>query len=315
MYTTVSSVESSSIINSHQAARLLDIFSAPTEANQAFLTSASALVDYLDNLSSHTEGVTENFGAFELTGLKALGEQYGVGSESYQTALSLLRSILESALARPGLHVALVTYPSSSSNIPFYKRQEDQPQSPLPIPHPAEPIGSVSTCFQTAEVCGNQTDSCSGHGECVSATKAGRTCFVCACAASTNDQGLKEEWAGEACERKDVSGCVPCLTLVINEDLHSTLSLQAFCSVDRYDDRSHPSRCGIGCALVCSRFDATTEYVNRRCSGIKERVKGVKLAQVLYDEPTWTILVIRLPFQSVLSMISCTKFASPKQDG
>lgn len=211
MYTTVSSVESSSIINSHKAARLLDIFSAPTEANQAFLTSASALVDYLDNLSSHSEGVTENFGAFELTGLKALGEQYGVGSESYQTALSLLRSILESALARPGLHVALVTYPSSSENVPFYKRQEDQPQSPLPIPHPAEPIGSVSTCFQTAEVCGNQTDSCSGHGECVSATKAGRTCFVCACAASTNDQGSKEEWAGEACERKDVSGCVFCL--------------------------------------------------------------------------------------------------------
>ncbi|KAI0088152.1 hypothetical protein BDY19DRAFT_994554 [Irpex rosettiformis] len=214
VYTTVASSDSLSPLSSHQAAKLLDIFSTPTEANQAFLTSASALVDYLDNLSEETsDSVAEKFGAFELNGLGALAEQYGEDSEQYKTAVSLLRAILESTLSRPDLHLALITYQTSSSdNTPFYKRQDDQPQSPLPIPHPAEPIGSVSTCFETAGVCGNQTDSCSGHGECVSASKAGRTCFVCACAASTNEKGQKEEWAGEACERKDVSGPFVLLT-------------------------------------------------------------------------------------------------------
>ena len=211
VYNTVASTDSLSVINSHQAARLLDIFSAPTEANQAFLTSASALVDYLDSLNGQvsSESLADKFGAFELNGLKALAEQYGETSEQYKTAVDLLRAILESTLSRPDLHLAIITYPTSSSdNTAFYKRQVDQPQSPLPIPHPAEPIGSVSTCFESAAVCGNQTDSCSGHGECVSASKAGKTCFVCACAASTNEKGQKEEWAGEACERKDVSGCV-----------------------------------------------------------------------------------------------------------
>ncbi|KAI0688199.1 hypothetical protein BC835DRAFT_1308903 [Cytidiella melzeri] len=199
----------SSPISSPRASLLLDIFSAPTEANQVFLTSASALADFLDTLpSSHLfqPNAPENFGAFELSGLKGLAEQYGPDSENYKMAREVVKSIFESALARDSssLHLVLVTYPSSEAM--YKKRQHDQPQSPLPMPHPAEPIGSVSTCFESVDVCGNATESCSGHGECLAATKAGRTCFVCACAASRNDQGQKEEWAGTACERKDISG-------------------------------------------------------------------------------------------------------------
>jgi hypothetical protein len=202
VYSSVAS--DSSTISSHQAAQLLDIFSAPTEANQAFLTSASALVNYFDNLSSSDSNSPDSFGAFELSGLRGLAEQYGVHSENYQTAVRFVQSIFESALTHDNLHLVVVTYSSDSA---MYKRQDDdEPQSPLPMPHPAEPIGSVSTCFESADVCVNATDSCSGHGECLAATKAGRTCYICACAASRNEKGQKEEWAGTACERKDVSG-------------------------------------------------------------------------------------------------------------
>ena len=192
------------------APQLLDMFSAPTEANQEFLTSAAALVEFLDRQASHSSEPTgyQTFGAFEVSGLKELARQYGANSEVYKSAVTIIQTIFRSALSREDLHVAVLTF--APETYPRMKRQdEDEPQSPFPIPtaHPAEPIGP--TCFQTVDACSNATDSCSGHGECVRAAKAGRTCFVCACSATVDDDGRKEDWAGVACERKDVSGYVP----------------------------------------------------------------------------------------------------------
>lgn len=200
-------MSSSSDTPSSSGARLLDIFSAPTEANEAFLSTASALVDFLDRQSTHTplDPGYDAFGAFELSGLKQLAQQYGASSEAYTTAVKTLQAIFASAVSQEGLNLAVVTFSTSSQEA---RKRADPPQSPFPPPiaHPAEPIGS--TCFLSEDACTNATDSCSGHGECVGATKAGRTCYICACSASLNEQGRKEEWAGVACERKDVSGCV-----------------------------------------------------------------------------------------------------------
>lgn len=204
VYSNVASESSS--ISTYQAAQLLDIFSAPTEENQAFLTSASALVDFLDKTDSPSPDAHghENFGAFELSGLSGLAEQYGADSESYQTAVKIVQAIISSALSRDNLRLALVTFPTQSS----LSKRADPPQSPFPPPiaRPAEPISAVSTCFESADVCTNTTDSCSGHGECVAATKLGRTCYICACAFTRDEQGRREDWAGQSCERKDVSG-------------------------------------------------------------------------------------------------------------
>lgn len=204
VYSTVASEASS--ITTHQAAQLLDIFSAPTEANQAFLTSASALVDFLDKTEEQTPNAAgyENFGAFELSGLKGLADQYGAESASYQTAVKMVQAIFASALSRDNLKLAVITYPAQ----PEFSKRTDPPQSPLPPPgtHPAEPISAISTCFQSEDVCSNSTDSCSGHGECIVATKLGRTCYICACSPDRDEGGKTTVWAGQACERKDVSG-------------------------------------------------------------------------------------------------------------
>jgi len=40
----------------------------------------------------------------------------------------------------------------------------------------------------------------------VEVSKVGMTCFVCACSTTKDSMGRTENWAGEACERKDVSG-------------------------------------------------------------------------------------------------------------
>lgn len=200
LYNTVAS---SSSISQTEPSQLVNIFSAPTEANRAFLTSASALIDFLDTQASTSPKGSgyDSFGAFELSGLQELAEQYGVDSESYNAAVATLQAIFASALSRDDLHLALLTF----SPISQLSKRDDPPQAPLPpILHPAEPIGSA--CFTDEEACSNATDSCSGHGECVGATKAGKTCYVCACSASMNDKGKKEDWAGLACERKDISG-------------------------------------------------------------------------------------------------------------
>lgn len=192
-------------ISSPSRTRLLDIFSAPTTANRKFITSLSALVDYLDAETSSSFGY-ENFAGFELVGLSDLASQYGTRSESYQTAVKALQAVFASAMRRKDLKFAVLTFaPASAAS---KRADDDDPQTPMvpPAAPPAAPISAISGCFASAATCSNATDSCSGHGECVAATKLGRTCYVCACAATVNEKGRKEDWAGQACERKDISG-------------------------------------------------------------------------------------------------------------
>jgi hypothetical protein len=95
-----------------------------------------------------------------------------------------------------------------SPSILLNKRQAQPPQqSPLPpqSPVPQQPISGVSTCFASADICTDSTNSCSGRGQCLQASKAGRTCFICACS-KTSDKGKTQTWVGDACERKDISG-------------------------------------------------------------------------------------------------------------
>lgn len=152
------------------------------------------------------------FAALDLAALADLREQYGADSIEYERAAELTRAFLQNAL-RNGEHLqlAILTY----SSTPTYPQRRSTP-SQVPLPGhapPQEPIGSISTCFTSADSCNNATSSCSGRGQCVEASKSGRTCFVCTCSASKTGEGNKvktEIWVGESCERKDISGYVFC---------------------------------------------------------------------------------------------------------
>lgn len=172
---------------------LLDMSVSPTET---FDSELSALVEFLeaDHLS------WDRFGAFRITGLRSIGDAYGRDSEEYTAAAGSLKDALRSAAGKPHLHLVIFTYPGVQAGV-----QKRQDQSPLPPDTPLPPVGSDTLCFVSEEICSNSTDSCSGHGACVQANKAGRACFVCACEASKDD-GRTEYWAGSKCERKDVSG-------------------------------------------------------------------------------------------------------------
>ncbi|KAI0759839.1 hypothetical protein BD413DRAFT_595037 [Trametes elegans] len=181
--------------------RILDVFSVPTAEGQSALEELYSLMTFVDG----DELPADRFGAFDLSRLDDLREAFGKESEQYRTAVQAASAVLQRVLERGDIKLAIVTVPSVWSS--HHKRQQP-PQSPLPppLPRPAEPIDSISTCYTSADVCSNATSACSGHGECVQATKAGKTCFVCACGTTKDTKGRKEQWAGSACERKDVSG-------------------------------------------------------------------------------------------------------------
>jgi len=179
---------------------LLDIMqvSPPTET---FISELSALVSFLesDDLS------LDRFGGFRITGLRTIADAYGRESEQYTTAAASLAAALRSALSKPHLNVAIFTYPETRARAGVERRQ-DQDQSPLPSPVPVPPVDSDALCFTSVEVCSNSTDSCSGHGTCAQAIRAGRTCFACVCEATKDSNGQTQYWAGNKCERKDISG-------------------------------------------------------------------------------------------------------------
>lgn len=189
--------------------------------NQAKQTYASVLEltassSTIEQVSAFYDSATESkFAAMHLDALSAIREKHGRNSEEYAATAVDIRSFLEAALEQSEtLQIAILTY-SLSSRFSHSKRQSNplQSQAPLPSnrPTPQEPIGSISTCFSTLDACTNRTSTCSGRGQCMEASKGGRTCFVCACGVTTTGEGNKRKtqtWVGESCERKDISGSV-----------------------------------------------------------------------------------------------------------
>lgn len=202
-----SSIYSSSTSPIHAVPRLLDIFTlSPTYGAEKFLAEAAALVSFVES-----EDIVDTFGVFELSGLFELASQYGRRSEQYKMAAETVQGVILMAMSKPDIRFAVLTGSlySSSSLSSEKKREPQPPQSPLPpnipSPPPQQPIGSISTCFASEESCTNVTDSCSGHGSCIEASKAGKSCFVCACNVTLDSRGRREWWAGDACQRKDIS--------------------------------------------------------------------------------------------------------------
>ena len=180
--------------------RILDIFSVhPSDATELYLSETSQLVSFVE-----TEE-TDAFGAFSLSGLSAIRSEYGAESELYSLGAETLRTILASTLLKSQINLVLLTYPSITTHVSRQDQLQPPQQSPLPIPSPQLPLSGSSTCFADLDACTGNTSSCSGHGECIQASKAGRTCFVCSCLSTRDESDRKTDWAGEQCERQDVS--------------------------------------------------------------------------------------------------------------
>ncbi|KAK0476825.1 hypothetical protein IW261DRAFT_1490249 [Armillaria novae-zelandiae] len=207
---TPSSVSISSLYSviSTYLHRARHAYSSVYEATPSLLhfENINSLKTFLDKAED------SDFAALDLSGLAAVRKTYGSGSEEFTQAASTIRAFLERGLDRDRVQLAILTY-TPPPTLSYSKRQSSPLQSQIPFPPdhapPQEPIGSVSTCFATEDTCNEETSTCSGRGQCVQATKAGKTCYVCACGVTTTGEGNKvktQAWVGESCERRDVSG-------------------------------------------------------------------------------------------------------------
>ncbi|KAK7692233.1 hypothetical protein QCA50_003858 [Cerrena zonata] len=163
--------------------RMLDAFTlSPSPESSAFLADLASLVKFSDEVAEYDTESSSYFGAFDLSrSLHMLTQKFGRDSEQYQQAVQIIRMIVEGSTKIPNLKTAVISVPKSEVTKKHITKRahSKRQQSPLPppLPHPAEPIGAVSTCYASLDSCTNSTSSCSGHGSCISASKAGRTCF------------------------------------------------------------------------------------------------------------------------------------------
>ncbi|KAF9472439.1 hypothetical protein BDN70DRAFT_868400 [Pholiota conissans] len=155
------------------------------------------------------------FAAIELSTLHEIGKTYGSSSETYTEVAGQLQALLQSHIDDDRNVLAILTYATPSSASMEKRDAPQESQVPFPLPGPQQPIGAISTCFASLDACNNGTSNCSGRGQCAGASKAGRTCFVCTCGATKTGQGKDMKttyWAGESCERKDISSPFVLLT-------------------------------------------------------------------------------------------------------
>lgn len=91
---------------------------------------------------------------------------------------------------------------ASSLGAPSFEGPSFSPQSvDATLLNPKDYQGK---CFTSAEALYNATASCSGHGTAVQKIRATKRCFRCQCKA-TRTSNSKTSWAGDACEKVDLS--------------------------------------------------------------------------------------------------------------
>jgi len=203
------------------------------------LHSLATLVDY--EFSSSTQAV-----ALRLSGLKDVAKAHSASSVEYKRAAALLKGTLSATLASLQARavseptVLLLALPPYS---PPLLRKRTQWLAPFAsiharFAHPGPAVnlakrgtadeGRVDatelqkraaeasstpivpqskTCFASLADLNNQTVSCLGRGAGVKGiTTRGSECWVCQCTKTVDAAGHTTKWAGEGCEKEDLSG-------------------------------------------------------------------------------------------------------------
>ncbi|KAG8769971.1 hypothetical protein FRC12_004596 [Ceratobasidium sp. 428] len=190
-----------------------EAFKVPGESAKLFLDEYTAIEKYKEGpwdentkfpLAHGDNYEPSDFAAFEISSLDLLAEEYGRSSEQYQLATQIVRNWLDVPNWNGDDILSVIIKPRSSPEGHTHQARSIA----APIERRAGSPGSlpIYSCFKDATTCGNATSACSGRGSCVSVLRAGRTCFTCKCSSTKSDDGMTTtHWAGQRCERKDVS--------------------------------------------------------------------------------------------------------------
>ena len=141
-----------------------------------------------------------DFAAFEISSLDLLADEFGRDSEQYQVATRRIREWMSVPSWNGEDILALVIKPKTEPQGHAHQARSNAARASAPGSAP------IYSCFDSAETCGNSTGGCSGRGSCIPVTRAGRTCYTCKCSPTKSEDGTSTTyWAGQRCERKDVS--------------------------------------------------------------------------------------------------------------
>ncbi|GAB1521451.1 hypothetical protein RhiTH_004547 [Rhizoctonia solani] len=189
---------------------IIQTFKVPGKSAELFLDEITA-IQYFKHGSWSKNAEASNFATFEITALDLLAEEYGRDSEQYRKAVDVIEWL--SILGwHEGETYSLIVTPKTEPEGHSYHQARN---IAAPIERRAPVSGSVPiySCFKSADTCSNATSACSGRGSCVPVSRAGRTCFTCKCEPSRSQDGMTTTyWAGQKCERKDVSSAFVLLT-------------------------------------------------------------------------------------------------------
>ncbi|KAH7339484.1 hypothetical protein B0J17DRAFT_655331 [Rhizoctonia solani] len=188
---------------------IIETFKVPGKSAALFLDEIMA-IQYFKHGQWAKNTETSNFATFEITALDLLAEEYGRDSEQYRKAVDVIEWLSILGWHEGETYSLIVTPKTEPAGHSYH-----QSRNLAPIERRAPVSGSVPiySCFKTADACGNSTSSCSGRGSCVPVSRAGRTCYTCKCEPSRSKDGMTTTyWAGQQCERKDVSSAFVLLT-------------------------------------------------------------------------------------------------------
>ncbi|PWN97438.1 hypothetical protein FA09DRAFT_54227 [Tilletiopsis washingtonensis] len=201
------------------------LFESYRSGLESFSVSASQGIDSLiallhgEDTSAHEPSVEPlRFDAH----LDELRASYGADSSAFAEAKASVSAALESLVAGAKAHapnLAVVVLPRREASSGLEARDSldvfstaprasravsDVEADPLLAKRPKE-SDYIGKCFKSAKDLEKATAECSGHGKAVQTNHGARKCYTCQCKASKH-KGRTTYWAGEACQKVDVSG-------------------------------------------------------------------------------------------------------------
>ncbi|CUA74515.1 hypothetical protein RSOLAG22IIIB_11275 [Rhizoctonia solani] len=193
----------SEFISKFEGDDIIETFKVPGKSAALFLEEIMAIQHFRHGSWARSDDAT-NFATFEITALDLLAEEYGHDSEQYRKAVDVIEWLSILGWHEGETYSLIVTPQTEPAGHSYH--QSRNIAAPIERRAPAPGSLPIYSCFQSAETCGNATSACSGRGSCIPVSRAGRTCYTCKCEPSRSQDGMTTTyWAGQQCERKDVS--------------------------------------------------------------------------------------------------------------
>ncbi|RPA89352.1 hypothetical protein L873DRAFT_1823001 [Choiromyces venosus 120613-1] len=169
----------------------------------------------------------QHLASCHVAGVEKYVKRYGPESKQALNAAQLYLSLIDDIPAHIRSTILLLSVTKGNAGISAfkidfhkaYKRSEEEPlsltahsspsaeatsssSSSSNSQNPKRILGPISRCYASQNSCNDETNACSGRGECVKSSFP-TDCWSCTCKGP--DGNKTDKWAGAACQKEDIS--------------------------------------------------------------------------------------------------------------